>query len=72
MLKKAEEISREIITEKLSSYGIAADELVSFVTCDLSHPETYGASVMCALRDALCVIYEDGTFVLRKYSVITN
>ena len=72
MLKKAEEISREIITEKLCSYGIAADELVAFVTCDLSHPETYGTSVMCALNDALCVIYEDGTFLLRKYSEIKS
>ena len=72
MLKKNNETDREFITEKLISYGIAPDELVAFVTCDLSHPETYGASIMCALRDALCVIYEDGTFVLRKYSEIKS
>ncbi len=72
MLQKFDETDREVIVKKLSSYGIAADELVAFVTCDLSQSETYGVSVMCALRDSLCVIYEDTTFVLRKYSEIES
>lgn len=72
MLQKTMETDRETITEKLNSYGIATDELVSFVTCDLSHPETYGTCVLCALRGAICVIYEDGTFLLREYSEIKS
>ena len=72
MLQKNKEIGREAIAEKLVSYGIATDELVAFVRCDLSHPRTYGESVLCALKEALCVIYEDGTFYLKKYSGIES
>ena len=72
MLQKVKEADRKIITEKLDSCGIAMDELVAFAACDLSHPETYGTSMLCALKDALCVFYEDGTFLLRKYSEIKS
>ena len=60
------------IAEKLESFGYAADSMLAYVCCDLSRPDTYGETVLCALSDYLCVIGEDGSFFSKNYSEVTD
>lgn len=58
--------------ETLKFHGIAAEDVVATLYCDLSTPGTYGESIVCALRDSICVFGSDGSFLKRKYEEITD
>ena len=60
------------IQEKLLSFGYCADSLLASIYCDLSRPDTYGETVLCALENCICAIGEDGSFFSRTYSDITD
>ncbi len=60
------------ILEKLRSLGICDDNILATVRTDLSQPYTYGETTLCALSDSLCVLSDDGSFFLKKYSEITD
>lgn len=60
------------IEEKLTAFGIAADSIAACVHADLSHPDTYGETTVCALKDSLCVLRGDGGFLSKKYSEIAD
>lgn len=60
------------LLEKLNSLGIAADNIVASLITDLSKPYGYGVTTLCALKDSLCVLNEDGSFILKKYCELTD
>ena len=62
----------EITQEKLISLGFTSDDIIISVHTDLSKPYTYGETTLYALKDSLCVLHDDGSLLLRKYSEITD
>ena len=60
------------LLEKLNSLGIAADKIVAALQTDLAKPCSYGVSTVCALEDSLCIMHDDGSLLVRKYSEITD
>ena len=58
--------------ELLGVHGIAAENVLATLYCDLSRPGTYGESIICALKDSVLVLGSDGAFLRRKYSEITD
>ena len=60
------------LTEKLKSFGIDEKNIVATLTTDLDRPCSYGRTTLCALKDSLCILGEDGSFSLKKYDDITD
>lgn len=71
-MEKQFDESVQVAVEKLNSFGIAADNIITFIRTDLSRPYAYGETTVFALSDSLCVLHDDGSFFLKKYSEITD
>ncbi len=71
MKNQIEACEKELI-EKLKSFGIDEKSIVATLTTDISRPCSYGRTTLCALKDSLCILGEDGSFSLKKYDDITD
>ncbi len=60
------------IAEKLEKYGIEKSSIVATLVTDLARPANYGKTILCALRDSLCILGEDGSFSLKNYKDISD
>ena len=71
-MEKQFDENAHIAIEKLNSFGIASDNIVTLIRTDLSKPFTYGQTTVFALSDSLCVLNDDGSLYLKKYNEITD
>jgi len=62
----------EYLTDVLSSYDIAPDEIEFYIKTDLSEPTMYGSTYVIALSDSLCVVRSDKSFFRKFYNEITD
>ena len=71
MKKETISCENEMI-EALEKYGIDKDSIIAVLETDLARPSTYGKTTLYALQDSLCILGENGSFVLKKYNDITD
>ncbi len=58
--------------EKLEKIGIDTSSIIATLVTDLDRPASYGKTTLCALTDALCILGEDGSFILKNYKDISD
>ncbi len=71
-MEKQFDKNARVAVEKLNSFGIAADDIITYISTDLSKPFTYGETTVFALSDSLCILHGDGSLFLKKYNEISD
>lgn len=69
--KEESEIKESVLLKEIENYIGKDEEIVVSCECDLSSG-LYENTLVCALRDGLCVLKDDGSFIRRKYSEISE
>lgn len=71
-MQTVSENEKVILCKKLESLGISADNVKAYLKTDMSLPYSFGDTFLCAFPDSVCVLYEDGRFLLKKYSELSE